>query len=496
MICLRLMSLVIGFHGEPVLATTVSPELKTCPVCQRAFVATSITSWHQFGEPRRDLTGSYLAAASRLLSCPRCLYSALPSDLGSLDEETRRRIQTVLASLPQGVRPLPPSIRRAALHGGRWRTLASESLLHRVAEQCEAARAPDPDRAAGLAYSAYVIAKAAGDEQVLREERWQAIRAFERAASEPVRRRSERHVLWLYLAGELRRSAGDTNGAVTRLEEAARLAEPTGGGGADEADWLRNWSREQAGRARSGDTNSAPGTRLYSAETEAFRLELERKLPAMETALKAGRPSGEWLLSGTGRRQTISLVLDLAREGNSTAIVFLYRWLGRLETSELPARDYRVVEAVRLLGQRGEVVEDDAVASVRFRCPALGEMARYAVRGGVLPVELRRALAGTQPLEVIGFAGIAAATGRSDPGLKTALGARMRRLKGEMSLVEWIRDYFGAVGSVSDIPALETYANEFGPTKAGALNQDWPVFWRQDVEDAIRLINLRAVFER
>ena len=469
-----------------VLATTVVAMLQVCPLCQKQFARSSIGSWFQGSEPDRDFGGSMQAASARVIMCPHCLFSAIPSEFRFTDATESNAVAKALADLRQRIRPLPEALRARALQNGD--DYGVELLQYRVAQVCDAARQPDAARTAALYHSAYLWLKYGDDAAVVAEERQQAIRAFE-AAAQPVKGRPPSDPYWTYLAGEVRRCAGDTNGALAWLEEAVRLA---GAPGKEFAlGSLGRWANEQADKARHGDTNDSHPTRIHGPEWDEQRRALQRRLPEMVVALNSGQPPREWLLEGQSRLNTVWVVSDLAEEGNQDAVEFLFGWLARLENTDLPSRDYQVRRSVGILARHSQAISEKAVAGAKFRVQPLGEAARYAVRGGPLPGSLTRALAFQGPISIAAQAGVSAAAVRRDKSAKPFLLARMKQGE-DYHLANLVKEYFSVAGVFVDIPALERFAEKFGK-KASEDQHDPTGFTRRDIEDAVRLIRMREI---
>jgi hypothetical protein len=280
-------------------ATTVVATLQDCPLCRKQFVRSSIASWFQGREPDRDFGGSMQAAGTRVIMCPHCLFSAIPSEFRFTDAGESNAVGKALAELRQRMRPLPQAVRTKALQNADY--YGVELLQYRIAEVCDAARPPDAVRKASLHHSAYLWLKYADDPAVVAEERQQAIRAFE-AAAQPAKPRRPKDLFWTYLAGELRRCAGDTNGAIALLDDAVRLA---GAPGTQfEPGSLGRWAIEQADKARRGDTNDSPRMRMHGPEWDEQRRTIQRRLPEMVVALNSGQPPKQWLLEGEARLNT------------------------------------------------------------------------------------------------------------------------------------------------------------------------------------------------
>src|SRR6266850_2136876 len=159
------------------------------------------------------------------VTCPHCLFSAIRFEFRFTDAGESNSVKKALAELRQRIRPLPANLLAKALQNAD--SYGMRLLQYRVAEVCDAARERDAARTAALHHSAYLWLKYSDDATVVAEERQQAIRAFE-AAAQPSKSRRPKDLYWTYLAGELRRCAGDTNGAVAWLDEAVRLAGPPG----------------------------------------------------------------------------------------------------------------------------------------------------------------------------------------------------------------------------------------------------------------------------
>lgn len=467
------------------IATIVVPKLMTCPLCERQFMSSAIVTWTQFREPERD-SGAVVGPSPRVLTCPHCLYSALPSEFRFTEFGESNAVWKALTELRQRIRPLPEPLQLEALQNADY--WGVEFLRYRIAEVCDAAREPDPVRTAELRHASYLNLKYVEDAALVAGERSRAIEAFEIAAR-PTHPRRSNDLYWTYLAGELRRCAGDTNGAMASLDEAVRLA---GGPSAEfKKGHLGQWAVEQAAKARRGDTNDSPRTPMYGPERQEQQRTVQRRLPEMVAALNSGKPPSEWLLEGKARLNTVSLVRDLAKEGNQDAVKYLFGWLARLEDSELKSRDYQVQQAARLLGSHGEQISDDTIAQTKFRVAALGEAATYAVRGGPLPANIRRSLQSDDALSVPVQASISAATARRDYAVKALLLERLKESE-EPYLADLVKDYFSMVGVPSDIPALESFASRFISERNGG-RLDWTGFKCRDIEDAIRLIRLRRI---
>src|SRR5262245_27582402 len=101
--------------GPRAFAITVVPTLQNCPVCQKQCVTTSIGSWFQFREPDRDFGGSMQAALARVMMCPHCLFSAIPSEFELKDASESNAVRKALAELRQRIRPVPGTVRAKAL---------------------------------------------------------------------------------------------------------------------------------------------------------------------------------------------------------------------------------------------------------------------------------------------------------------------------------------------------------------------------------------------
>ncbi|MDB6027613.1 MAG: hypothetical protein JWM68_3836 [Verrucomicrobiales bacterium] len=431
------------------------------------------------------MEGSLFSAVSKVKTCPYCLFTALPEGFERLETNEAVAVRQALKDLSKRVKRLPQMEQFQTTDG------TSDSLLklmeYRVAEVCDSMRKKDLARSAELAFAEYRISKyypVLENFTLVTTSRLRATTSIEAALTGNAWTNRDK-AFWTYLSGELRRCNGDVEGAVRRLDEAANSSAcPIE---------IARWAKEQAGKARAGDTNSSlPNIKLHRDETEALLAELPAKLPRMLTAISTGQPSSEWLLSGEAKTWTNSRVNEMASKGNADAVNFLVAWLSRLTAKELKERSGSIGHVAWLIAKHRTLVDSALFQKLKFQVPGMRDVMIYAVQAQEIPQSAEKSITRGSDLDAVGEAAVAIATVHQDKAVKPLLRAHLKKSSG-YGWVEAVGKFFSDVGTIDDIPALEASAKKFQPDRKKRF--DWPdSSMREDIEAAILSIRLREVF--
>jgi hypothetical protein len=410
-------------------ATTVVAVKETCPACEKAFLSSGYGSWFQFEEPERDFTGTSYVASLRIEVCPHCLYAA--PDLEKLTPAEQKRVRAALAALPAGLRsfgrPLPPP--------GPARERALSSVRQQLVQLCDAQRNPNPARAATLALMRYYGATDSEKADATRS----AITALRTWLADDAIARE--HTDMVYLQGELERRIGRTKAAVATLTRVLKMANADSG--------TAVWAREQRRLAERGITTTKPSAVDSSDSVAENARRLRPRLDGFVRALKAGRPSREWLLPSPRRdavHDTLSAANRLAKQGNARAVEYVVRWLAQVETTAIDR--YPEPYCLQALAEQPALAAR-VLPSVSFRAPRMAEAVRYASGVSPAPTVTSEALRGRTEWLPTDTGILMAATIRRDPVFKPILLSSRMRAKhwqsGESS------SYLLAVAEVADL---------------------------------------------
>jgi LysM repeat protein len=217
-------------------STTVYPDKKKCPVCQKDFIKYFIGSYFDSGRTDRDLGDSLYR---EIITCPYCLYSSSDVDFDDIDEISRKNLLQNLPTLQIKLE----SEEKIVFSKIEKSEIDIRLIKILFARECNKLRQGNKKINMTLMFRLYFISKQKALKNLQAFYRNKCITQLTILLDEKYYGGKEEASL-TYLLGEFNRQEGHNKLALEYFKKAAELSERQ----YDANNWIKRWSFEQSCR--------------------------------------------------------------------------------------------------------------------------------------------------------------------------------------------------------------------------------------------------------